>query len=249
MSQATYEKLCAMRLSGMAEAYTDILNDPKMHGCSFSELMGFLTEREWARRKSSRLQRLIKNAQFDQPQAHIADIDYSPRRELSRDQIMHLADGHYIQDARNIVLLGATGTGKSFLACALGVEACKQSYTVRFTRMTELLEEIRLAQIERTTAKCWKELVKVDLLIVDDWMLIKIDAEEARILFELIHRRHRRKSTILCSQFAPPGWHKRIPEETLADAILDRIVYDSHQIHLKTSEDEPSMRKKYAPTS
>ena len=103
--------------------------------------MGILTEREWSRRKSSRLQRLIQNARFDQPHAHIAEIDYSPRRELSRDQIMYLADGHYIQDARNIILLGATGTGKSYLACALGVEACKQSYTVRFTRMTELLEK------------------------------------------------------------------------------------------------------------
>ncbi|MCK9176782.1 MAG: ATP-binding protein [Clostridiales bacterium] len=185
-------------------------------------------------------------AGFDQPNAHIADIDYAPARELNRELILRLASCDYLQDARNIVVMGATGTGKSYLACALGMEACKQSYTVRYTRMTELFEELILARSEGKFLKFKKDIAKVDLLIIDDWMLVKLTEEESTMLLEVIHSRHRRKSTMFCSQFAPPGWHLRIPEETIADAILDRIVYDSYEIHLKSSTESPSMRQKYA---
>lgn len=246
MSQATYEKLRALRLPAMADTYMQITQDPKMQALSFIELMGLLTDAEWSSRKANRLRRLIVRAGFDQPNAHIADIDYAPARELNRELIVRLATCDYVQNARNIVLMGATGTGKSYLACALGMEACKQLYTVRFTRMTELLEELTLARHEGKFLKFKKDIAKIDLLIIDDWMLIKLTEEEATMLLEVIHSRHRRKSTMFCSQFAPPGWHLRIPEETIADAILDRIVYDSYEIQLKSSTESPSMRQKYA---
>lgn len=246
MSQATYEKLRALRLPAMADTYLQIMDDPKMQSLSFTELMGIMTDAEWAQRKANRLRRLILRAGFDQPNAHIADIDYAPARELNRELILRLASCDYLQDARNIVVMGATGTGKSYLACALGMEACKQSYTVRYTRMTELFEELILARSEGKFLKFKKDIAKVDLLIIDDWMLVKLTEEESTMLLEVIHSRHRRKSTMFCSQFAPPGWHLRIPEEIIADAILDRIVYDSYEIHLKSSTESPSMRQKYA---
>src|SRR5690606_29147285 len=125
-------------------------------------------------RKTNRLRRLILRAGFDQHNAHIADIDYAPARELHRELILRLASSDYLQDARNIVVMGATGTGKSYLACALGMEACKQSYTVRYTRMTELFEELILARSEGKFLKFKKDIAKVDLLIIDDWMLVKL---------------------------------------------------------------------------
>lgn len=248
MSQATYEKLRAMRLSAMADAYLLQTNDSAMEQLSFSERMGILTDAEWSQRKSNRLQRLIHNAHFDQPNAHVADIDYVKNRELNRELIIKLSGCDFIQDTRNIILTGATGSGKTFIACALGMEACKLSYSVRFVRMSEFLEELVFAKAEGTILKYYKSLAKVDLLIIDDWMLTKLTSDEASFLFEIIHRRHKRKSTILCSQFAPAGWHQRIPEETLADAILDRIVYDSYMLHLKTYDGDLSMRQKYGLT-
>ena len=243
MSQATYEKLRALRLPAMAEAYMDQMNDPAMQQLSFAERMAFLTDAEWSKRKSNRLQRLIATARFDQPNAHIAEIDFSPRRELNRDLVLKLASCDFIQDTRNIVIMGAAGTGKSYLACALGMEACRRSYSVRFIRMTELIEQISLAKAEGGIIRCYKEFSKVDLLIIDDWMLTKITPEGATLAFEIVHRRHKKRSTVFCSQFLPAGWHLRIPEETLADAILDRIVYDSYQIQLRNTEDMPSMRQ------
>ncbi len=176
---------------------------------------------------------------------YFGDIDFSPRRELNRAQILKLGDCNYISDCRNVIIMGAAGSGKSYLGCALGMEACKQSYTVRFVRMPALLEDLKVAAGTGTLSKAYKDYTKVNLLILDDWMLIKLTNEESRFVYELVHRRHKTASTIFCSQFAPAGWHQRISEETLADAILDRIVYDSYVIEIKNQGDTPSMREKY----
>jgi DNA replication protein DnaC len=245
MSNATYEKLRSMRLGAMAEAYKQQLSDPEMCNLSFEERMALLTDIEWTNRKNNRLKRLIANAKFDQTQAHLGDIDFSPRRELNRDQILMLGSCSYIADARNVVIMGAAGSGKSFIGCALGMEACKQSYSVRFARMPALMEELKLAAGTGTLQKAYKDYTKVNLLILDDWMIVKLTAEESRYVYELVHRRHKMASTIFCSQFSPAGWHKRIAEDTLADAILDRIVYDSYVIEIRSQEDMPSMREKY----
>lgn len=147
--------------------------------------------------------------------------------------------------ARNVVIMGAAGSWKSFIGCALGMEACKQSYSVRFVRMPALMEELKLVAGTGTLQKAYKDYTKVNLLILDDWMLVKLTTEESRYVYELVHRRHKMASTIFCSQFSPAGWHKRIAEDTLADAILDRIVYDSYVIEIRSQEDMPSMREKY----
>ncbi len=156
-----------------------------------------------------------------------------------------LGSCRYIADARNVIIMGAAGSGKSFVACALGMEACKQSYSVRFVRMPTLMEELKLAAAIGKLQKTYKQYTKVNLLILDDWMLVKLTTDESRYVYELVHRRHKTASTVFCSQFSPAGWHQRIAEDTLADAILDRIVYDSYVIEIKSQEDMPSMREKY----
>jgi DNA replication protein DnaC len=190
MSNATYEKLRSMRLGAMAEAYKWQLSDVEMCSLSFEERMTLLTDIEWTSRKNNRLKRLIANARFDQLQAHLGDIDFSPRRELNRAQILKLGDCNYISDCRNVVIMGAAGSGKSYLGCALGMEACKQSYTVRFVRMPALLEDLKVAAGTGTLSKAYKDYTKVNLLILDDWMLIKLTNEESRFVYELVHRRH-----------------------------------------------------------
>jgi DNA replication protein DnaC len=245
MSQATYEKLKVMRLGAMAEAYQQQLSDPEIQQLSFEERLTLLTDIEWNQRKSNKVTRLINQAHFDQPQAHLAEIDFSPRRELNRNQIIALGNCEFIHNARNVTIMGAAGSGKSYLACALGMEACKQSHSVKFIRMTELLENLKLARVTGTLRKVYKEYAKYNLLIIDDWMLIKLSAEESAMIYEIVHRRYKNASTIYCSQFAPAGWHQRIAEATLADAIVDRIVYDSYPIEIKSLGDTPSMREKY----
>jgi len=245
MSNATYEKLKSMHLGAMAAAYQQQLADPQMEKLSFEERLAILTDIEYTSRKNNHLDRLIKNATFDQPQAHIAEIDYAPRRELNREMLTRLSSCDFINDSRNVIIMGAAGSGKTFAACAIGMEACKQFYSVKFIRMPALLEDFHLAESSGATRKLYKELARVSLLILDDWMLIKLTADESRFIYEIVHRRHKTASTVFCSQFAPAGWHHRIAEETLADAILDRIIYDSYIVEIKSQTDMPSMREKY----
>ena len=141
--------------------------------------------------------------------------------------------------------MGAAGTGKSYLACALGMEACKQFFSVRYIRLPDLLTDIAMARGDGTYKKLMKQYQKINLLILDEWMLVSLKESEARDLLEVIHNRHKRASIIFCSQFSPVGWHAKIGESTLADAILDRIVHDSYSIELHSSQNEPSMREVY----
>jgi len=141
--------------------------------------------------------------------------------------------------------MGAAGAGKSYLACAFGIEACKRLYSVKYLRLPELLVDLAIARGEGTYKKVLSQYSKVDLLILDDWMLLPLIETEARDLLEIIHARHKKASTIFCSQFSPAGWHGKIGEATLADAILDRIVHDSYNIEIHSDERELSMREVY----
>ena len=143
--------------------------------------------------------------------------------------------------------MGATGSGKTYIGCALGMEACKQGFTVRYVRLPELLEELAIARGQGSFKKVLAQWKKTDLLILDEWMLISLTETEARDLLEIIHGRHKRASTIFCSQFAPAGWYSKFPEATIADAILDRIVHDSYTIEIRGADDrnQKSMREIY----
>lgn len=244
-NESTISKLMEMRLTAMASAFRDQLKDRSLTNLSFEERLGLLADIEWTSRKNNRLRKLIRDAHFDQNQACVADINYAINRKLDKVQISRLVSCSYIQDKHNVMILGATGAGKSYLACALGMEACKQFYSVKYIRLPDLLTELAIARGEGMIKRLLNQYQKVNLLILDEWMLVSLKESEARDVLEIVHGRHKKASTIFCSQFAPAGWHAKIGEATLADAILDRIVYDSYTIEIHSEENDPSMREIY----
>ena len=247
LNEITYNKLVEMRMTAMADAYRLQLEDSSRGSISFEDRIGMLVDTEYCSRKTNRLNRLMYNATFDQPQACIADINYSSGRKLDKTLILRLAVGDYIREAHNIIILGATGAGKSYMACAFGMEACKQYYTVKYVRLTELLADLAIARGGGTFKKVITQYKKYSLLILDEWMLVSLTETEARDLLEIVHARHKRASTIFCSQFAPAGWYSKFSEATIADAILDRIVHDSYTIEIQyiDKDRDKSMREVY----
>ena len=243
--EATINKLIEMRLSTMADAFRTQLTDNSYEAMSFGERLGLMVDQEFRTRKNNKLNRLIRNATFEQPTAHIANINYTAKRKIDKDLINHLAGCQYIHEHLNVIILSASGMGKTYLSCALGIAACQQSYTVRYIRLPELLNELVVARGQGIFQKALNQYKNVSLLILDEWMLVSLQEHEARDLLEIINARHKRSSTIFCSQFDPAGWHGKVGEPTIADAILDRIVHDSYTIHLKPAGEEFSMRELY----
>ncbi len=241
LDQATIEKLQQMKLSAMAEAFRQQTLDQSLAGLSFEDRFGLIVDTEWSKRKNNHLTRLIRNASFSDTGACIENIEYSADRQLDKTQIAKLATCNYIQERHNIIILGAAGAGKSYLGCAMGNAACRNYYAARYIRLPELLNDLAVARGEGTLKKLIREYQRIRLLILDDWLLVALSSSEARDLLEIVEARHKRASTIFISQFAPSGWHQRIGEATLADAILDRIVHDSYTIRI---EGKDSMRKK-----
>lgn len=187
---------------------------------------------------------LIKSATFIDSNACIENIEYYEDRRLDKNLILKLANGVYIQDYHNIILKGPTGSGKSFIATAFGVSACRQFYKVKYIRLPELLDELLLAKLsaDGSYRKLIKKYAKVNLLILDEWLLTELTTDEATILLEITESRHKVASTIFCSQIDPSGWHTKLGNETIAEAILDRIIHDSYQILI---DGEISMRERY----
>jgi DNA replication protein DnaC len=241
IDQMTINKLNEMKLSAMAEAFRNQAQDQAFTGLSFEERFGLLVDLEWSKRKNNRLARLIQHAGLSENDACLENIEYSADRKLDKTQITSLTTCNYIQEKHNIIILGAAGAGKSYLGCAFGVAACRNFFAVKFIRLPELLNDLAVARGEGTYKKVIKEYKRISLLILDEWLLIPVSSLEARDLLEIVETRHKRASTIFISQFAPQGWHGKIGEETLADAILDRIVHDSYTIFIGGQE---SMRKK-----
>jgi DNA replication protein DnaC len=241
VQEPTLRKLHEIRLSVMAESYENQLLDQNFQALSFEERFGLLVDTEWSRRKNNRLASLIRKADFQQSNACIEDVEYHADRKLDRTQVLRLATGAYIQDKLNIIIMGASGAGKTYLACAFGIAACRNFYPVKYVRLPELLNELAVARGEGIYQRVMKTYKKIPLLILDEWLLVSLKESEARDLLEIVEARHQRGSTIFCTQFAPAGWHGKIGESTLADAILDRIIHSSYAI---TIEGKDSMRKR-----
>lgn len=248
-NQSTINKLIEIHMTPMADAFRIQMADPAMKEVPFEDRFGMIVDAEYTSRKNNRLKKLIRDSHFEQPDASIADIDYGHNRKLNRNLVERLATCEYITEFRNIFLTGATGSGKTYLACALGMEACKHFYSTRYVRMPDMMIDLQTARDAGTFADALKAYTKPTLLIIDEWLLIKLSYDECKNLFEVIHKRRKHSSTIFCSQFREEGWYSKLggDDNPLADAIMDRISYDSYKIAIESLDPEKdvSMREVY----
>jgi len=241
LNENTISKLQEMHLTVMAKKLKEQLSDSNMNALSFEDRVGLMVDAEWLSRKNNHLRRLIKNAGFADSEACIENIEYHSDRNLDKTQIARLATCNYISEHHNVMLLGATGSGKTYLACALGMAAARNFLSVKYVRLPELLVELSIARNNGTFPKVIQQFKKPTLLIIDEWLLYPLKETEARDLLEIAESRYKKASTIFCSQFDVPGWREKIGDPIMADAICDRIVHDSYSIVVDCKE---SMRKR-----
>ncbi len=241
LTENTVSKLREMHLSVMAAAYKEQLADSSFQSMSFEDRVSLIVDMEWNSRKNNYLKRLIKQANLSEPNACIEDIEYHSDRNLNKNMITKLSTCNYIQEHHNVILLGATGSGKTYLACAFGMHAVRNFLSVKYIRLPELLTDLSIARGSGTIRKVMAQYKKYSLLIIDEWLLYALNETEARDVLEIIESRYKKASTIFCSQFDVPGWRDKLNDPILADAICDRIVHDSYSILIDCKD---SMRKR-----
>lgn len=233
---STIEKLKSMKFTAMAEKFIEQIEDAANYNqLGFEDRMELLVDAEWNRRQANKLSRYIKAAGFAVSNANIEGIEYHEDRHLDKAEILRFATCNYIDEEHHIILMGATGTGKSYIGCALGNAACRKFYKVKYVRMPELLDELKVARGCGEFKKAVRIYKKVDLLVMDEWLIKKLSHTEAYDLLEIIEARSQRGSTIFCTQYEPKGWYSRIntneeEDSPIADAIMDRIIHNAYQV-------------------
>ncbi len=228
----TLDKIEQLRLFGMAKALREQLENREATTLSFEERLGFLIDREQTERENKRLAARLKTAKL-RLSAVFEDIDFRQQRGLDKSLVMALASNQWISERLNLIITGPTGAGKSYLACALSHKACRDNYGCLYQRLPRLLEDLSLARHDGRYPKMMKSLLKADLLILDDFGLVPLTAEQQRNLLEIVEDRYDRRSTLITSQLAVKHWHKTIGDPTIADAILDRLVHNAYKIELE----------------
>lgn len=248
-TQSTIDKLIEMRLTSMSDAFHMQLEDSKMKEIPLEDHFGMLVDIEYSIRKSNSLKRPIQGTGFDQPNAYIGDINYTSGRKLNHSLIERLATCEYITEHRNLFITGATGSGKTYLACAFWMEACKQHYKAKYVRLPNLLLELQLARNDGTCKKVQAKYGNPILLIIDERLLLKPTESEQHDILELLQRRRRKSSTIFCSQYDSNGWYNQLggDDSPLSEAILDRIKHDAYKINIVPTDpaNYKSMREVY----
>jgi DNA replication protein DnaC len=232
LTQPLLDKLSKLRLSAFRVALEEQLHNPQYADLPFEDRLGLLVDRECTRRDNNRLRRRLKAARLPLP-ATIEDLDLSPSRGLERRLVLQLAQGEWIHQHLNILVLGPTGVGKTFLACALAHAACRQNFNVRFQRTSRLLHQTTLAHADGSYPNLLDALARVQLLVLDDWLRDPLTRLQSQDLLEILDDRYDRASTLVATQVPVPEWHARFPDPTLGDAILDRLVHNAYRLALK----------------
>lgn len=243
LNQPTLEKLHGLRLSVMAGSWQEQVKDPKIGSLTFDERFALLVDAEHMARDNRRLSRLLKNAELRFPHACIEDVDTS--RGVDKAMLMQLAGCGWISEHLNVLITGATGTGKSYLGCALGQMACRRNLVVTYRRVPRLFEELGLARVDGSYARVLAKLAKADVLILDDLGVGTLKEPQRHDLLEVLEDRYGKLSTVVTSQMDHVRWHEWIADPTMADAILDRLVHNAYKLKLKG----PSRRKESATNS
>ena len=239
MNNQTIERMQQLKFNGMLRAFKLSLESGKLNDLTADELVSMLVENEWDERYNKKLERIIRIAKF-RYKASVEQIHFDPERPLDRNQIMRLACCDFIKRKENVLLTGSTGIGKSYIASAIGHQACSMGYKVLYQHSSKLFAKLKMAKSDGTYPKEISRIEKQDLLILDDFGIQPLDLQNRAALMEIIEDRHGKSSTLFTSQVPVSLWHEVIGEQTIADAILDRIVHDAHRIDLKGE----SMRRK-----
>jgi len=232
------DQLRELRLTGMSKALEEQLQQPDIEQLAFEERLGLLVDREAVLRDSRRLQTRLKKAKF-KVCAAMEDIDYSSRRGLDRLTMTKLAQCDWIRQHHNVLITGATGTGKTFLACALAHKACLEGFSARYIKVSRLFSELSLTKVDGRYLKLLNEIAKTDVLVLDDWGIGDLTHEQRRDLLEIFDDRYDHRSTVITSQLPINLWHEAVGDKTLADAIMDRVIHNAYRVNVSGE----SMRK------
>jgi DNA replication protein DnaC len=232
LAEQTLEKLTAMKLHGMANALRQWLDQPKNKDLAPADLVGLLTDAEWLYRENRKLGSRLKKARF-RLSAAVEDIDYSHARGLTKAVMLELSGCRWVANHQNVIITGETGLGKSYLACALGQKACREGFSVVYRRASRLFDELAQARADGTYPLLLRRLAKAQVLVLDDFGLEVLAAAQRRDLLEVLEDRYGNSSTIVTSQLDTEHWHPVIGDETIADAVCDRLVHNAHRLKLK----------------
>lgn len=239
MNEQTMDKMKTMKLHGMVRAFRTSLESGNAEKWTADELLSMLIDSEWDERYNRKLNRNLKNAKF-RYKAAVEQINFDTPRELNKNHMLRLADCDFVNKKENVIITGSTGIGKSYIASALGHQACSLGYKVLYEHTAKLFARLKMAKADGTYLKEVTKMEKQELLIIDDFGIQPLDQQSRTILMEIIEDRHGKRSTVFTSQVPVNKWHEVIGEQTIADAILDRIIHVAHRLELKGE----SMRKK-----
>jgi DNA replication protein DnaC len=239
LREPTMEKLQAMRLGVMAAAWSEQQRSADVIALSFDERFAMIVDAEWMARENKRLDRALKEAKLRIAEASVEGIDYPPRRELDKASVRQLGTCTWVEEHQVVIVTGATGTGKTYVSCALAQQACRKGYRAMYRRAPRFFDELRLARADGSYPRLLTRLARVDVLVIDDFAIAPITETERRDLLEVLEDRYAVRATVISSQLPPERWHDYLADPTVADAICDRVLHGAHRIALKG----PSRRK------